>query len=76
MKYRAIDIDITKVDRGVGKGRVSWPFKRMEVGETIIITDQESYLYVQRRAHAYAARTGKSFVTRTTDDGLIVKRVR
>lgn len=75
MRFRSIDVDITKIDRGVGKGRVSWPFKRMEVNEAVIVSDGD-YATIQRRAHSYAAKKGICFITRTTEDGLIIKRIR
>lgn len=59
------------------KPRMDWPFKYIEVGETVFIPDThgKTNVEVQRQCHGYGKAVGKKFTTRVIDGVVYVKRV-
>lgn len=54
--------------------RISWPWKNMEVGDSVMF-GPELADKAQLRCHTHGRQTGMKFVTRKVDDGLRVWRV-
>lgn len=57
--------------------KCKWPFRNMNIGETIPMNDMhgKTIFFVQRTVHRYASESGKKFKTKTSDGVLYVKRV-
>lgn len=58
--------------------RKKWPFKRMEIGDEIIIRDQDELARSQMYAHVFARQKGWKFETETMDDekGSMILRIK
>lgn len=74
-----MDFKIIRNKLGVSKpktGRISWPWKDMDVGDQVVIPSSMAGRG-QVSAHVYGRGQGKSFKTKTGDDGdLVVERIR
>lgn len=58
--------------------RISWPFKDMEIGNTLEIGKDEKEIFIKARvaAHAYSASNDKKFSTKIGSNGsLYIKRI-
>jgi len=55
--------------------RISWPWKDMDIGDSVLIENQNLISKAQVSCHVYARQTGKKFSTQTTEVGLRVWRV-
>lgn len=61
---------------------VFYGFGGIECGESIVVTTEiasergDALTSVQRRVHSYGSHSGKSFITKSRDGNLYIKRVR
>lgn len=57
--------------------RIKWPWCKMGVGETIMVTDYrgKTKTQVQRMVTNYGTGSGKKFKSKTSDGILYVKRI-
>ena len=55
--------------------RISWPWKDMEVGDSVFFDSPEIAKKAQPGCHMYGRQSGKKFATRSSNDGLRVWRV-
>jgi hypothetical protein len=55
--------------------RINWPWKNMEVGDLVRITDPQMICKAQVSCHVYRRFTEKKFQTRTIDQVLHVWRI-
>ena len=55
--------------------RVSWPWKDMAVGDSVLFDDPDISLKAQVRCHAYGSVFGAKFKTRKEGDGIRVWRI-
>lgn len=55
--------------------RIKWPWRHMEVGDLVKISDRDLALKAQVRAHVYGMPYGIKFSTKTIDGILHVWRV-
>lgn len=59
--------------------RQDWPFKDMNIGQTLEIDSSESYLHKKARiaAHSYSSTNDKKFTTKTGSNGsLYIQRIK
>jgi hypothetical protein len=55
--------------------RISWPFKKMAVGDCVKITDPDKASRARVYCHVFARQAGLRFATRTIENVLHVWRV-
>lgn len=59
--------------------RMEWPFKDLDIGQTVEITKRDSEMFTKARvaAHALASHKGWKFSTKTGDNGsLYIQRIK
>lgn len=54
--------------------RVKWPWRNMEIGDLVKVSDKDLAAKAQSRAHVYGMPYGKKFATKTIDGVLHVWR--
>lgn len=68
-----------QIEKGIpipqDRGKISWPFKDMDVNDCVKFPDKETAFKARNQCHIYGDKTGKKFVTRTIDGVLHVWRV-
>ena len=55
--------------------QIAWPFKKMEVGNTVKLTDPVMVKKGQRYAHVYGSQTNRKYRTKKIDGVLYVQRI-
>ena len=70
-----------KIEKGVsldecydGGVRISWPWKDMEVGDSVLFGPELAYK-AQTRCHVHGKQSGMKFQTRKVDGGIRVWRI-
>lgn len=65
------------VEKGIPipETRAKYPFKTMEVGESVLIADESVWARASNAAFMVGARGGKRFKTRKMSDGLRIWRI-
>lgn len=54
---------------------ISWPWKDMKVGDSIVIGDYDLMLLARNSAHVYGSRVKKRFTTKKIGSELVIWRV-
>jgi hypothetical protein len=62
------------VDIGVDQKRVSWPWKNMDVGDSVLFEGSFAHR-AQVNCHVYGRQSGKKFSSRKEGDGMRVWRI-
>ena len=66
-----------EIEKGipVSVARMSWPFKDMEVGDSVLFEDPLIAKKAQTHCHVHGAQSGRKFATRKEGNGIRVWRV-
>lgn len=56
--------------------RISWPWSDMNPGDEVLISDANLISKAQVSAHVHARQNGWKFKTLTTDEGIVVWRIK
>jgi hypothetical protein len=55
--------------------RMSWPWKDMDIGDSVLFEEKSLARRAQNNCHVYARNSGKKYMTRKEGDGIRVWRV-
>ena len=71
-----------KIDKGISLDdcsnagpRISWPWKDMDVGDSVLFDDDLMGKKAQTNCHVYGKLSGKKFSSRMTNEGMRIWRV-
>lgn len=57
------------------KDRISWPWKDMDIGDSVLFEDDAIASKAQTNCHVYGHQSGKKFASRKVDGGVRIWRI-